>query len=157
MESIMNKIAETTKAIQAAKEAYSNALKEAVEPTLNHISKEYGEQLNIITLIGYTPGFNDGEPCTHSSDWGVGYGFLADHGLEDSMEEWFEDEEGEVQEELIEELMNKDVEVPQEVKDFISQVLDPYFEEKLETDYRVTVFFENGTYRIEEEDYDCGY
>jgi hypothetical protein len=153
----MTKITETTNAINAAKEAYSNALKEAVDPTLNQISKEYGDQLDILTIVGYTPGFNDGEPCTHGSDWGFGYSFLQDYGLEDSMEEWFEDEEGEIQEELIEELLNKKVDVPKEVNEFVSKVLDPYFEEKLETDYRVTIFFENGTYRIEEDEYDCGY
>lgn len=152
MKDIMEKIAETTKSIQLAKEAYSIALKDAVEPTLKHIAETYGSEIDIITIIGYTPGFNDGEPCTHGSDWGFGYGFLSDYGLEDSMEEWFEDDE-----EKIEELMEKRIDVPKELKEFVRDVLDPYFEEKLETDYRVTIFFENGTYRIDEDEYDCGY
>ena len=154
MEDIMNKIAETTNAIQVAKDAYSNALKEAVDPTLKHIAEYYGDKLDIITLVGSTPGFNDGEPCEHSSDWGVGYSFLTDYGLEDLMEDWFDEED---QEELVEELLEKQVEVPEEVKSFIGQVLDPFFEEKLDTNYRAHIIFENGTYRIEEEDYDCGY
>lgn len=152
MKDIMNKIAETTKSIQMAKEAYSNALKEAVEPTLKHIAQEYGSEIDIITIIGYTPGFNDGEPCTHGSDWGFGYGILEDYGMEDFMEDWFEDDE-----EKIEELMNKLINVPNELNEFVRDVLDPYFEEKLETDYRVHIVFENGTYRIEEDEYDCGY
>lgn len=152
MNDVMNKIAETTKAIQNAKEAYSIALKEAVNPTLEHIAKEYGHDIDMITIIGYTPGFNDGEPCTHGSDWGFGYGYLEDFGLEDFMEDWFEDDE-----EKIEELMNKSIEVPNELGEFVRDVLDPYFEEKLVTDYRVHIIFENGTYRIEEDEYDCGY
>ena len=152
MNDIMEKITETTKSIQLAKEAYSIALKDAVEPTLKHIAETYGSEIDIITIIGYTPGFNDGEPCTHSLDYGFGYGFLSDYGLEYLMEDWFGDDE-----DKIEELMNKEVKVTQELKDFVSNVLDPYFAEKLVTDYHVTIFFENGTYRIDEDEYDCGY
>jgi len=152
MKDIMNKIAETTKSIQMAKEAYTMALKEAVEPTLKHIAETYGSEIDIITIIGYTPGFNDGEPCTHSSDWGFGYKYLEDFCLESYMEDWFEDDE-----EKIEELMNKEVTVPTELKEFVRDVLDPYFEDKMVTDYRVHIIFENGTYRIEEDEYDCGY
>jgi len=152
MKDIMDKVAETTKAINDAKDAYSVALKEAVNPTLEHIAKEYGNDIDIITIIGYTPGFNDGEPCTHSSDWGFGYGYLEDFGLESYMEDWFEDDE-----EKIEELMNKDIKIPKELREFVRDVLDPYFEEKMVTDYRVHIIFENGTYRIEEDEYDCGY
>jgi 2-hydroxy-3-keto-5-methylthiopentenyl-1-phosphate phosphatase len=151
MENIMNKISETTKAIQVAKEAYSNALKEAVDPTLKHIAEHYGEQLQIITLIAFVPGFNDGEPCEHSTDWGVGYSWLRNYGMEYFMDDWFEDREEQ------EKLLEKDVVVPAEVKTFIGQVLEPFFEEKLDTNYRVHIIFENGTYRIEEDEYDCGY
>jgi hypothetical protein len=152
MKDIMNKIAEATKAIQAAKKAYNTALKEAVDPTLKHIAEHYGEQLDIITIIGSTPVFNDGEPCEHSTDWGVGYGWLVNYGIEYLMDDWFED-----QEELIEALLEKDVAVPTEVNTFIREVLDPFFEEKLDTNYRVHIIFENGTYRLEENEYDCGY
>jgi len=156
MKEIMDKIAVTTKAIQDAKEAYSVALKEAVDPTLDHIAKNCGE-LDVITIIGYTPGFNDGEPCTHGSYWGFGWGFLAGYGIEDYVEDYIEVDDEDLLEEKMDELLNKKVTVSQEVEDFVREVLDPYFEEKLETDYRVHILFENGTYKIEEHEYDCGY
>jgi hypothetical protein len=73
--------------------------------------------------------------------------------MEDLMEDWFDDEE-----DKIEELMNAEIDVPTEVNNFVRQVLDPYFEEKLTTNYQVHIRFEsNGTYILEEDEYDCGY
>lgn len=155
MNEFLNKIKETTKQIAEAQEAYKNAVKDAVEPTLDHIAKEYGDKIDLITILGYTPGFNDGDPCEHGSDYGFGFEWLANYGLEDVVEDLVEDEED--VEQKIEELMSKEVVVPEELKNFVGQVLDPFYKEKHETDYIVYIFFENGTYRIVEDEYDCGY
>jgi len=153
MNDIMSKVDLAEKAIEAANLAHKKALEEAIEPALKYIAKEYGKELGLITLIGYTPWFNDGEPCTHTSDVLYGYSGLEDYGLEDRMGDWFEDEE-----EKIEELMEREVNLSSEVRKFGSGILLPYYEQKLHTDFLVHIFFdEDGTYRVEEDEYNCGY
>ena len=149
----LSKIEQSVKMIEEAKASYKKALEEAIEPGLDYIAKTYGEQIQSIHIVGYLPSFNDGEPCVHSSDWGIGYSFLENYGMEHLIEDWFECEE-----EKIEEMMNVYIDTPTEVNDFVRQVLDPYFEEKLTTNYQVHIRFEsNGTYILEEDEYDCGY
>jgi hypothetical protein len=149
----LSKIEQSVKMIEEAKASYKKALEEAITPGLKYIAEKYGEQIQSIHVIASTPIFNDGEPCEHSSDWGVGYNWLGHYGMEDLLEDWFDDEE-----EKIEELMNAEIDVPTEVNNFVRQVLDPYFEEKLTTNYQVHIRFEsNGTYILEEDEYDCGY
>jgi hypothetical protein len=146
------KIQESIRLIKEAAALYDKTVQDAFQPGLQYIAENYGNDIDIITIIGYTPGFNDGEPCEHSSDYMFGYSDLENYGGEYLMEDWFED-----QEELIEKLLEKEVKVPAEVKTFVATALDEYFEKKLGTNYRVHIIFENGTYRIEEDEYDCGY
>ena len=149
----LSKIEQSVKMIEEAKASYKKALEEAITPGLKYIAEKYGEQIQSIHIIASTPSFNDGEPCEHSSDWGIGYNWLENYGMEYLLENWFEYGEGK-----IEELMNSEIDVPKEVNSFVSQVLDPYFEGKLMTNYQVHIRFEtNGTYIIEEDGYDCGY
>jgi hypothetical protein len=148
----LSKIEQSVKLMEEAEASYKKALEEAIAPGLDYIAKTYGEQIQSIHIIAYTPVFNDGEPCEHSSDWGVGYGWLENYGMEDLMKDWFEDEE-----ERIEELMNAEINVPAEVNNFISKVLDPYFESKLHTNYQAHIRFEDGSYILEEDEHDCGY
>jgi len=134
--------------IEDAKLRHKKMLEDAIDPVLTHIAQNY--QINSIHFIGYTPGFNDGEPCTHSSDYGFGYDWLENYGLEDLVDEWFDDEKAD-------ELRAIDTPDNQNVNEFCRLVLDPHFEETYVTDYRVHVHFEDGTYRIQVEDYDCGH
>ena len=153
----LSKIEQSVKMIEEAKASYKKALEEAITPGLDYIAKTYGEQIQSIHIVGTTPSFNDGEPCEHSSDWGIGYNWLENYGMEHLLEDWFDlDEDDDA--EKIEEMMNVDIDAPTEVNNFVSQVLDPYFEEKLHTNYQVHIRFEsNGTYILEEDEYDCGY
>ena len=59
--------------------AQVNALKQQVrdngEEGLKELAKEVFDQvegLKKFVVVGYTPSFNDGEPCTHSSFYGFG-------------------------------------------------------------------------------------
>lgn len=146
------KIQESIRLINEAAAAYEKAVQDAFQPGLQYIAENYGNDIGVITIIGYTPGFNDGEPCEHSTDYMFGYRELDNYGMGYLLDEWFED-----QPELIEELVEREVKVPAEVKTFVGTALDGYFEKKLGTNYRVHIIFENNTYRIEEDEYDCGY
>lgn len=146
------KIQESIRLIDEAAAVYEKAVQDAMEPGLKYIAEKYGNDLGIITILGWTPGFNDGEPCEHTTDHMFGYSELCNYGLEYLIDDWLEDNE-----DLAEELKEKRVKVQTEVSEFVSKVLDPLFEKKHGTDYRIHIIFENGTYRIEEAEYDCGY
>jgi hypothetical protein len=148
----MNILNETTNAIRQAYADYTKAVEDAMAPGLEYIAKNYGENLGLIAIVGQTPSFNDGDPCEHSTDFAFGYADLENWGLEHYLDDWFED-----QPEEIEAIYNKKVVVPAEVKEFVTTALDPYFESKLHTNYFIAIRFENGTYEIIEDEYDCGY
>lgn len=148
----LSKLEESNRLIAEAKSKYEQAIKDAIDPGLKYIAETYGEELGVITIIGWTPGFNDGEPCEHSTDHMYGYSDLQNYGMEYLLEEWFEDDE-----EKVNKLLEQDVKATDEVKMFVATALDEYFEEKFGTNYRVHILFENNTYRIEEDEYDCGY
>lgn len=147
-----SKIEESVRLISEAKNKYSQAIADAIEPGLKYIAETYGDKLGAITIVGWTPGFNDGEPCEHSTDYMYGYSDLQNYGLEYLLDDWFDGDE-----DKIKRLLVQDVKVTDEVKMFVATALDGYIEEKHGTNYRVSIIFENGTYRIEEDEYDCGY
>lgn len=143
------KLQESIEAISEAQVAYEKAVTDAMAPGLQYIADNYGKSLGSITILGWTPGFNDGEPCEHTTDVMYGYNELYNYGLEYLLEDWFTEEE-------IENLPDT-WHVADEVKEFVSKSLEPYFEKKHGTDYRVTIIFGEGIYKIDEGEYDCGY
>ncbi len=151
----MSKLEESIRLIKEAKIKYEQEIKDAIDPGLKYIAETYGDELGVITILGWTPGFNDGEPCEHTTEHLYGYGALANYGLEYLVEDWFEGVEN--AEDKIEELLEKEVNTPKEVLEFVWNALENWADRKYETNYRVHFIFENGTYRIEEDEYDCGY
>lgn len=151
----MTKLEESIRLIAEAKDKYAQSIKDAIEPGLKYIAETYGDELGVITILGWTPGFNDGEPCEHSTEHLYGYRELSNFGLEHLVEEWFEGVDN--AEDKIEELFEKAVTPAKEVREFVSNALENWADEKHGTDYRVHFIFENGNYRIEKDDYDCGY
>ena len=147
----MSKLEESNRLIAEAKGKYAKAIQDAIDPGLKYIAETYGEELGIISIIGWTPGFNDGEPCEHTTEHLYGYSALDSYGLEHLVEEWFDTDR-------YEELLEKPPVSPaKEVKEFVYGALENWMNEKYQTNYRVHVIFENGTYRIEDDEYDCGY
>lgn len=112
--------------------------------------------LNAVAILGWTPGFNDGEPCTHSShvfagvvnsygmdfdDYGEVSDFAMDHtpdGAQGPNDSLSAHDRTKVAEELL--------------------VLDEVLEFLWETNYRMTAYRdEDGLVVIEIDHYDCGY
>lgn len=150
MEDIMTPIRKSIELISDSKKAYENMISEALTPGLKYIAETYGEELGFIGILGWTPGFNDGEPCEHTEDFMFGYKDLQDYGLECYLDDWFPDEDYEY-------ILDRKVVLNDEIKEFVYNVLSPYYEQKMRTDYFVSIRFENCTYTIEEHEYDCGY
>ena len=51
--------------LQQKLEAYKEACANAVDPLLKSVFKAHGHVLPVMVVRGYTPGFNDGDPCAH--------------------------------------------------------------------------------------------
>lgn len=112
------------------------------------------EGLNFVLIRGYTPGFNDGEPCTHSQNTFVGandYGNYLD--FEDyELYEEFGVEEGETENHI-----NKDCKSLKEAKAQI-EAYDEIIERVFITNFDLKVTKgEDGKVKVVEDDYWCGY
>ena len=169
-------IGDEVKALQAkAKKART----EAMEPFLQALADS--GKVSLIVIRGYTPGFNDGEPCEHSSDFYVnieeianeeilGYGF---EGLPFDTE-WLEDipstkkyVAGRGYEPIVEGLMEAEkicaehghiwYTPDEEIISAISSVIYETIEEDFGTDYWVIFTLENGKMVRYEGHYDCGH
>lgn len=119
--------------------------------------------LNKIIVKGYTPGFNDGDPCTHSSEvyfnkrWH--FSELSEYGIsnlssflgapeeyEDELHEW----------EGLDSVNTYSDEDEEKVEEFIS-MLDDLIERLYYTDYIVYIDLTGDDPVIDSEDYYCGY
>lgn len=145
------KLQESIDAITKAKVDYDKAVTDAIVPGLQYIADTLGSKIGAITIIGWTPGFNDGAPCEHSTDVIYGYNDLFNYGLEYLLEEWYSEEEE------AEKLSEQEYKPSKEITDFVELSLLPYYDSKNDTNYRVTIVFTDGAYKIEEGEYDCGY
>ena len=151
------------------------ARKAALQPFLDELAKS--GTVSIITLRGYTPGFNDGEPCEHSADFWVN---VAQHWGDDV------DETHELGK-IFEKLQNtyewdrenrRRVDLPEaieanrklcaehghvydapssEIVGAIEAVIFNSIEEDYSTNYYVTFMLKDGKFVRDEGDYDCGY
>lgn len=137
---------------------------------LNNIAAELKkvQGLNKIIIKGYTPGFNDGDACTHSSEtyysctqrskwndfgelsqYGIGIAYFLSNGEVDDDEELY-DWEG------INEINTYSVEDNEKVDELVDH-LDYLIEEIYHTDYIVYIDFTGDELKIEHEYYDCGH
>jgi hypothetical protein len=145
------------------------ARKAALEPFLEALAASGA--VSIITVRGYTPGFNDGEPCEHSSDFWVN---VKQHWHDEidmtgEFKELFDDLQGiswkyEHSEE--EDAANRQICADQghvydqpsdEIKQAIRVVIYDSIEEDYGTDYYVTFILKDGKFERHEGGYDCGY
>jgi len=99
--------------------------------------------LNVITVRGSTPGFNDGDPCTHSQD--VYLNYLSHHG--DSCD----DEKAESQ------YPYKPSETFKRARAVLN-LMENELRGAFDTNWEITVTRgDNGTVTWTEDEYDCGY
>jgi len=109
-------------------------------------------ELTEIVVKGYTPGFNDGEPCTHSqmSPHINGVDEYGDRDDEDDSDS--DGDNNEVAE--IKEISNENREIVASEVNRLSGALESLFG----TNWKITIKRqEDGTISWEQEDYDCGY
>lgn len=113
------------------------------------------EGLNVIGIVGYTPSFNDGEPCTHSHYTYTGakltYGDYIDFADEvGNFEEDFEYNEED------NDHINSKCLTLGEAKDQI-EAYDEIIERVYDTNFRIVVKRTTDGVEIEHEEYDPGY
>lgn len=143
------------------------ARKAALEPFLDELAKS--GTVSIITVRGYTPSFNDGEPCEHCADWLVN---IQDHAAEErdltgELEELFDALQGSSWRPTEEDKAANRVicaehghvydEPSKEIMDAIQAVIFDSIEEDYPTDYYVVFTLKDGKFVRDEGDYDCGY
>ena len=105
--------------------------------------------IQFISITGFTPGFNDGEPCTHSSMVGYNHAELDAHGYIDVIEDRIGD--GSI------DSLDPKQPVSERVKELL-YMLEDNTTWKHETNYRVTWFREDNKFVGGElEEYWCGY
>jgi hypothetical protein len=141
---------EEFQAAQGAHDAAEAAFEQARQNWLvESIGRLFGfiPGLMEISVTGYTPGFNDGDPCYHHQCEAVINGI----GREDEDEDEDEDEESE------------DAEYPiltEEEIDIVSSEmyrLSPLLEAVFGTDWKITIRREDDGISWKKEEYDCGY
>lgn len=146
---------------EAAKVALNNALKEngkkCIEEVFTKIFKEH-EGLNYVMIIGETPSFNDGEPCTHSQETyvgDIGWGEYFDYeNFDDCYYEEFEHSEVE---DGIKTNINSKCTTLKEAKAKIS-CFDEIIERVYDTNFIIKVTRStDGSAEVDVDEYDCGY
>lgn len=112
------------------------------------------EGLKVAAIVGYTPGFNDGDPCSHSHQVFTGY----------KARSWydFQEEAGNFEE---------DFEYDEESKTCINdacksleqaridiEIYDEIIERVYDTDFRIVITKgEDGKVSVSVDEYECGY
>ncbi|MGV1754758.1 hypothetical protein [Agrobacterium sp. CG674] len=133
----------------------------ALEPFLAALA-ESGE-VSLIVVYGSTPGFNDGEPCTHSYDYFVNVEQARDEdcfdrGFDlDDLEELLTDEDGCITEESTKAAGHVYGAPSKEIKTAIGQLIVETVDEEEGTDYYVTYVLKDGKFEKNSGEYDCGY
>lgn len=145
------KLQEEAKAARAA----------AVEPFLDALAAS-GE-VSLIVIWGYTPGFNDGEPCEHSSDYVINVDdamsediFDRDMGLEE-LGEKLQDDDGDITAESCRAAGHVFGRASDTIRKAIKDVIFDTVEEEEGTDYYVAYVLEDGKFVKREGEYTCGY
>ena len=161
--------------VQELQRKAKEARKAALEPFLAELAKS-GE-VSIITVRGYTPSFNDGEPCEHGADFWVNidqhWGDEVD--MTCDLEEIFEGlqdtyrydrpsytridipEAIEANRKLCAEHGHVFGKPSAEIMQAISAVIFDSIEEDFGTNYYVTFIIKDGKFERHEGDYDVGY
>lgn len=169
--------------VQALLEEAKTLRQQAMQPFLDALAAS-GE-VSLIIIRGYTPGFNDGEPCEHSADFNVNFRQVTDEewigpdssddfGVEVDDEFW----EGWRQERTYDATLGRYVDdtgavtanrklcasighvydaPKKEILDAIRTLIFDTVEAEQDTNYYVTFILKNGKFEREDGEYDCGY
>lgn len=112
-------------------------------------------KLDVVLVCGYTPGFNDGDPCSHTQ-----YTTFDGDEINDTVDLWdkFSDLEEDEFEEKIEKInSNLSSAEAKKVDDKVDAV-DDLLERVYGTDWYIVAFREDdGSITVTDGDYDCGY
>lgn len=150
---------ETVSRVEAATAAYQETIKTALDSLLKALAES--DDISLIAVIGSTPGFNDGEPCTHSADYYVNGDIVE---AVSQVPELFEvagieiDDPHEVTTEL--ERLGFQMADPANDKELyraIDAAVIPALDQEFGTNYAVLYVFRDGMYSRYHTDYDCGY
>lgn len=126
---------------------------------------DQNDGLKLVYIIGWTPGFNDGEPCTHSQESFVGSSHTWSYRGEERLSYDFDDRE--LYEELEVEFEEDSDEVVKHINsdcktlDLVSKQISAY-EELVErvynTNFEIKVTLNSdGKVVVDQDWYDCGY
>lgn len=129
-----------------------------LKSVIDELKVKYGDFA--VVFIGYTPSFNDGEPCKHSSDYSYPmrlveskWGKYWDNDDRESAEDYTElfelDDETETS-------INTHLENDEDFKAVLYH-LDDLISEVYETNYEVKIKVKGDSVLIEHEDYYCDY
>ncbi len=141
---IMLELQDSINQIEAARKRQRAEGKQLFERYVGALFEE-NPQLKSIVLLGSTPSFNDGEPCTHSMDIVLTKEDANDYGVDEDLE----DENVE----LTPELSKAQAKAIRDALFKFEEVL----EEIYDTNWRLTILRKNGKVKIEQDDYDCGH
>lgn len=138
----------STKLLKQRIDQLSLKLKAAENEVFDELRRtlfEENPKLKSFGFVGYTPGFNDGEPCLFTMETDAA--FITINGYDRNREEW-EDGEKHTDEE------SADVETLSAIVSESVEILpETFFRSKFGEGFKVNVTAD----KIEVEDYDCGY
>lgn len=153
---------------KAIQKEYAEQLKSINEDFLKESIKEIGNKFGnfAIFIRGYTPSFNDGEPCEHSSYYSLCIG-SKESSYTGSNYKWFKLDDCEASEnEEIAELLECNFDNFTSInshlgdnEDFLGdiEILIKIVDEAYNTDFEVKIKFKDGDITLEHDDYYCGY
>ena len=148
------------------KQQYEDFRKSVTTKFLKEVIKELGEKHGDFAIIikGYTPSFNDGEPCEHSSNYSLCVGYRKSSYCETL---WFNYDDCEATEddsyieflEINTESMTSINSKFEGSAEFLGDMslLEDIVSEALYTNYEVKIKYKGGDTVFEQDDYECGY
>lgn len=144
---------EKIKEIREIKQQLSKAYNEV---TIEKFFDDYkdSEKPLFVYIQGYTPGFNDGDPCEHSVETtiGVDLGDLLEYSNVDS--DLFSNFDLTVELFKHEYLFAKE---PGNLREYIQVLLEELLYRKFGTDWQILIKCHNGIVEYRKSDYYCGY
>lgn len=112
--------------------------------------------LNFVMIRGWTPAFNDGEPCTHSQETFVGrvswgsYQDFSDYELYDEFEVEFDEDDNVIKH------ANSDCKTLNQVYEQL-EAYSEIIERVFDTNFEIQAKLVNGKVVVTEDEYGCGY
>jgi hypothetical protein len=88
----MNILENTCKNILDLKRQLNEQIQSNLQVGLKYICDTYPDKIGSITILGWTPGFNDGEPCEHTTEYFINFNELNDHEIENLVENMLDSE-----------------------------------------------------------------